>query len=839
MKISLNWVKEFTDVKLPVDELVAAIGAQLGEVEEVVDVGKPYQHIVIADVVECQKHPNADKLHICKIDDGGVVKNVPRDENGLVQVVCGAPNVRAGLAVAWLPPGAVVPSTYDKERFVIEARELRGVTSNGMLASAAELGIGDNHDGLLEIDVTAKPGTPFADAYQLDDTIIDIENKMFTHRPDCFGILGVARELAGITHRSFSSPSWYIQPTTFTSGQSDAIKAYGVTNQIGELCPRYMLIAIDNVTVGPSPVWLQTYLSRVGIRPINNIVDMTNYLMVLTGQPLHAFDFDKVAVNGTANIVVRKPKKGEKMTLLDGKTITPRADAILICDQDKPIALGGVMGGNNSEIDSGTTRILIECANFDMYNIRRTVMEHGLFTDSVTRFTKGQSPWQCAAVLHSAVAMVQELCSGAMPIGKPVDAQDTSVERRNQAVTVTPQFINERLGVALNRQEITKLLTNVEFEVSEKNNALRITAPFWRTDIAIPEDIVEEVGRLYGYDHLPLVLPQRGLAPAPTNDVLSLKKQIRNVLSGAGASEVLTYSFVHGNLLEKVGQDPKLAFQLSNALSPDLQYYRLSLTPSLLDKVHANIKAGTSRFAIFEIGKTHDKKSLQKDGLPVEEERLALVFTADGKQAAQYHGSAYYEAKTYAEYVLGRLGFTGLVFEPSTTHEPKVDTGKQCLAPFERNRTAYIKTANGELLGMVGEVKPGVKKGCKLPDFTAAFELDLLQVLKLRQPAQYRPLSRFPKTQQDISFKVKDDVAYQTLRDLLQVALTEAETEHGYESTIEPLDIYRADNDTAHKHIAFRITLTHPDRTLTTEEVNRLLNDLAEAAHKTVKATRL
>lgn len=840
MKVSVNWAQYYSNVDLlkglAVDELVAKIGAQLGEVEEVIRTGDMYQGAVVAKVVECEKHANADKLNVCKIDDNGAVKDVPRDEKGLVQVVCGAPNVRAGLSVVWLPPGAIVPSTYEKEQFKLEARDLRGVTSNGMLASASELAISDDHSGLLEVEDTVKPGTSFVDAFGLDDTIIDIENKMFTHRPDCFGQLGVARELAGIQGKAFTSPDWYLQPKPIKAGKSTEIRGYGVTNEIGDLCPRYMLFGLDGIKIGPSPVWLQTYLSRVGIRPINNVVDITNYLMMLTGQPLHAFDFDKVAdKNGVANIVVRKPHKGEKMTLLDGKTITPRADAILICDQDKPIALGGVMGGNNSEIDENTTRILIECANFDMYNIRRTAMEHGIFTDSVTRFNKGQSPWQCPAVMHKAIEMVQELASG-QAIGKIVDAQDRSVERHNKPVAVTPQFVNERLGLELTAKDITRHLTNVEFEVAEKKGELHIIAPFWRTDIAIAEDIVEEVGRLIGYDHLPLDLPLHSLQPAQKNQDLELKKRVRNILAAGGANEVLTYSFVHGDVLTKAGQDPEQAFQLSNALSPDLQYYRVGLTPSLLDKVHSNIKAGFDEFALFEMNKTHNKLHAKEDeGLPKEYKVLSLVFAANAKAAKAYGGAAFYQAKTYLDYLAAQLGLS-IVYDPIPKDLPYPNT-----RPFDRKRSAIVRVAGTSiLLGIVGEYKQSVTKGFKLPAFCAGFEIGIKELLEATNTTSgYTPLSKYPKTQQDISFKVALNVNYQSLRDVLEVALAAAEAEHGYEWQMEPLDIYRAQNNVKTKHIAFRITLHHYERTLTTEEVNVLLDDLAEAANKSLKAKRL
>ncbi len=836
MKISLNGFRQLgydKAVAKPTEELVKIIGAQLGEVEDVTETGQKYQGILIAKVVSCVKHPNADKLHVCKIDDGGKAKNITRDADGLVQVVCGAPNVKAGLTVVWLPPGATVPSTWDKERFQLEARELRGEVSNGMLASPQELAIGDSHAGILEVDKDVEPGTTFAEAYNMDDQIIDIENKMFTHRPDCFGQLGVARELAGVQDIPFRSPNWYLKPLDLENTGDPGVKGLKVDVEIPLLVPRYQAVVVSGIKVAPSPVWLQAYLSRLGMKPINNIVDMTNFMMALTGQPLHAFDFDKVAKDGQAHLIIRNPKKGEKLTLLDGKTIEPRKDAILIADQDKAIALGGVMGGNNSEIDDSTTRIIIESANFDMYNIRKTSMAHGLFTDAVTRFNKGQSPWQTEAVLAKAAEMTKELVPSAHVVGKPVDIKKHLA--KNPTVQVSASFINDRLALKLKVPEIRRRLENVEFQVEHHGDILDVTAPFWRTDIEIAEDVVEEIGRLIGYDHLPMTLPVRDLKPAQPDPELSFKKRLRDTLAKAGANELLTYSFVHENLLTKTGQDPKLAFQLSNALSPDLQYYRMSLMPSLLDKVHGNIKAGYDQFAMFEINKTHNKLHKDDDhGLPTEIGMLALVFAANDKAAKQYAGAPFYQARKYLDYLAEQLGLTFTYTPISKQLDYPV------MQPYDQSRSALVGVAGTKItLGTVGEFKASVRKDLKLPNFVSGFEIgpkELMEALETSAQA-YRPLAKYPRTNQDISFKVASDLAYGAVLDLASTVLTSAAAEHGYEWSLEPLDIYLS--DTGAKHGSLRLTLWHNDRTLTTGEVSLLLDTLAGEAKSKLKAERI
>lgn len=831
MKVSLNWIKQFTDVDLSVDELVQKIGVQLGAVEEVVDLGKKYQGIVIAKVVTCEKHPNADKLSVCTIDDGGITPDVKRDENGLVQVVCGAPNVRAGLLVAWLPPGSTVPSSYDKDPFVLEARELRGVVSNGMLASASELAIGDDHNGIVELELDVAPGTDFAKAYQLDDYIIDIENKMFTHRPDCFGMLGVAREVAGIQHKAFTSPDWYLQALDRIKPGKTKLPLV-TQNDIPEMVPRFMAIAMADVAVKPSPFMLQTYLSRVGLRPINNIVDITNYLMVLTGQPTHAYDADKLQKYGALSLETRMSRSGDTLKLLNGKDLELKDDStILITSNDVPVGIGGAMGGADTEVDDTTKSIVIECANFDMYSVRRTSMKYGIFTDAVTRFNKGQSRLQNDRVLEEAVALVQSL-SGAHVASDVHDAQDPNTKHPN--VTVSGQFVNDRLGLNLDIDEAAGLLNNVEFHVKHSSDTLTITPPFWRTDIEIPEDIVEEVGRLYGLDRLPLVLPTRSIAPVQPDTKLSLKSQLRQTLSVLGANEVLTYGFVHSDLMAKTSQDSTLAFRLGNAISPDLQHYRLSLTPSLLDKIHANVKAGYSEFALFEIGKVHSKSEMDDTGLPREFDRVALVISKDEKVTKQNaSGSPYYLAKKYAEATFGKDANEVRYVAPETAGLSDHKLFAQLLAPFDPKRSAVVFVGE-KLAGIVGEYKSSVRRALKLPAYTAGFEL-FLSPLGNPTAGSYTEVSRFPKVEQDITLRAPKDLAYQTVATFIHDNIQTPQNSH---YTLKPLGIYLKDPHESHAQITFRLTISSYERTMKAEEVNSLLDAVAAAASE-IDVTRI
>jgi phenylalanyl-tRNA synthetase beta chain len=854
MKVSVNWIRQFNTLNkasadpMPngIDDLLEKIGAQLGAVDEVIDLGKRYKDILVVKVISCEKHPNADKLSLCLIDDGGVNKKVKRNSDGLVQVVCGAPNVKAGMMAVWIPPGATVPSTFDKEPFKIEAREIRGQVSTGMLASPKELALGDSHEGLLVIDEDVKPGWEFAKVHKLDDFIIDIENKMFTHRPDLFGQLGIARELAGIQNHTYKSPDWYRVDALVPSSKADNNLKVNVKNEVPKLIPRFCILPIKDVKVGPSPVWLQSCLARVGIRPINNVVDLTNYLMMLLAQPLHAYDYDKVKSKDPgadhATISVRLSKKDEKLTLLGGKVVELKENTITIATDKEAIGLAGVMGGADTEVDGNTKNIILEVGTFDMNTVRRTSMNYGLFTDAATRFTKGQSPLQNQAVIAKAANEIMRLAGGRVS-GTLIDSNHVDPKALNRGslhepVNVTPQFINERLGVSLDTSEIKKILENVEFKVKLHGEQLNITAPFWRTDIEIPEDIVEEVGRLYGYGKLPVVLPRRDLTPAQIEPELEFKSRLRDILTRAGANEVLTYSFVHGGLLKKVGQDESLAYKISNAISPDLHYYRLSLTPSLLEKVHSNIKAGFKNFALFEINKTHNKKHFEKDepGVPREFNELALVFAATEKEN-EVGGAAYYQARKFLDFIASKLAIE-LTYTPV-----EKDSSAEFFVtkPFDHNRTAMVsEKETKQPIGFIGEYKTEVAKSLKLPKLSAGFELDVNLLMAVAKPSkEYEPLNRFPSLEQDFTLRASSALSYAQLEEFMRMQLQEAAKQHGYNFELSPLDIFQKEDDKKHKQTTWRIILSHPERTLTTEETNKILDKIAGEAKKKLQAERI
>ncbi len=812
---------------MPIDDLAVLIGARLVEIESVISLGEKYSGVIIAKVVECKRLESSDHLNVTKIDDGGVATDVDRDENGFVQVVCGAPNVHEGMLVAWLPPNSTVPETFnDAEPFVLGARKLRGAMSSGMLASAKELDLFDSHEGILAIDKDVAPGSSFAEVYELNDYLLDIENKSLTHRPDTFGIIGFAREVAAIQGKAFETPAWLqdINPV-FTEKDGD-VATPTVTIDDSGLSARYQAVVLNGADGSiQSPLEIQTYLSRIGVRPVSAVVDVTNYLMMLTGQPLHAFDYDKlIALNdGVADIHVRAGQDGETLELLDGRTINLSENDIVIANGQTPVALGGAMGGLATEIDENTTRIIIESATFNLYNLRNTQMRHGIFSEAITRFTKGQPSELTAPVLSAALRLLSE-STGANRIS---DVADSLTEVEEPAVIEIPvSTINEVLGSKFSTADVVDTLQNVEFTVAvtDDNTTIAVIAPYWRSDIHIAEDIIEEVGRLNGFDTIEPRLPLRDFTAVSPDSFDQFRTHVRSTLVRAGANEVLSYSFVHGDLIEKSGQKKQHSYRITNSISPDLQYYRLTLTPSLLNVVHTNIKSGFGHFSLFEMNKTHTKVAGMDGDVPKEIDALAL--TVSSKKLLP--GAAYYEAKKTLDYLAQSLNVT-LAYTPMDK-----DDNDDVRAPFEYRRSAIVTdAATNDYIGIVGEYTSSVQKSFKLGEYTAGFEIDprALHAASSRGGSHYKPTSRYPSAERDICFSVDANVPYKGIYD--------AATAYQSDILIDvaPVDIYRGADTPESKNVTLRFTLTSFDKTLTAEEVNSAISSISQLVVAATNAT--
>ena len=786
MKISLNWLKKYVPIPESVtnEDLIRLIGARLVEVEGVINESHKYDNIYVVRVESCEKIPETH-LSLCMINNGA---------NELVQVVCGAPNVRTGMLAVWIAPGAIVPaSVHEDAPFVIGKRKMQGYESSGMLAGADELDFGDDHSGIVEIDPSmAKPGDLLKDIFELDDLILEIENKSLTHRPDCFGIIGFAREVAGVLGQQFEydfSRDGSLAPVVTGLTPSSSVvtsgsprKAYSqllpsIRIPDSNICQRYSVVLLGKHGEIEKKylTWVDTILSKSGMKPISPIVDATNYLMLLTGQPLHAFDYDKfVAVGGDEKpeITVRLARDGEKLVLLDGTEALLNGNDIVICSGDIPVALAGAMGGANTMIDENTKNILLESATFSLYNLRKTQMAHGIFSEAITRFTKGQPAYQTLDVALNCAGMLKD---GFEVVGV---SDEYSKPAKDIVVKITTKEINDLLGTDYDDALIVDTLSNVGFAVRKHFGSFEVTVPAWRIDIHIKEDVIEEVGRLLGYDNITPTLPLH--RTADKNDMLELKSEIRELMSKYGANEVLTYSFVSQRLIERAGQDPKNSYKIVNSISPELQYVRQSLVPSLLEKAYLNEKLPVDQFVIFEMNPIYRKEwGMTSENVPVEKMKIGAV-VAERKGT----GTPFYLAKKYAAKILEEMQIP-VQFIPIKSKDAET-------LPFEPKRTAEIRLENGEYLGVVGEFRNSIRNDFKLAPFAAGFEMDL--DLILQNKAKNKKIDLTERSYEDLTVETNESYAE-----------VEAKVKKEHPSAIIlPLSIYQPDNSDI-KHITVRI----------------------------------
>ncbi len=833
MKISLNWLKKYVTIPAEISdaELIRLIGARLVEVEGVIDETHKYDNIYVVRVEKAEKIPDTH-LTLCQINVGDTStgdgngrgsQNVCRRQNfgegelpagpveNLVQVVCGAPNVREGMLAAWIKPGAIVPaSVHEDAPFVIGKRKMLGkYDSNGMLAGADELDFGDDHSGIVEIDPEmANPGDLLADVFELNDLVLEIENKSLTHRPDTFGIIGFAREVAGILGLRFDEgvadnvffkgndrlarseayipdgPEKAARRANFPGvpaydaegelvgpekGMSDRTPSIKITDT--NICKRYSAVVLEKHGEIKKKylTWMGTILSKSGMRPIDPIVDVTNYLMLLTGQPLHAFDYDKfmkVGKVGEPRIVVRLARKGEKIVLLDDKEVELNENDIVICSNEIPVALAGAMGGKATEIDENTRKIIIESATFSLYNLRKTQMGHGIFSEAITRFTKGQPAYQTLEVAEECAVMLSDGF-------RIISIADEYPKREEKIVVkITTDEINTLLGTSYEKDLIVRILENVGFKLKDTSTSLEILVPAWRTDIHIKEDIIEEVGRLLGYDNIVPTLPLH--ATAEKNRMFELKKNIREIMMRFGANEVLTYSFVSERVLKKAGLKIDNSYKIVNSISPELQYVRQSIMPSLLEKAYINQKIPFDRFAIYEMNKVYQKKEwgLNEENVPVEKMQIGFIL-AERKN----NGTAFYKAKKYVAKLLEEFNIL-TEFLPLKSKEASA-------LPFEPKRAAEIWIGE-EYLGVVGEFKNSVRNEFKLLPYLAGFEIDMEKILKLSSNKKVKIVKEKEKRDLTIETEKKYGEVVEEVKKIL--------AENDVKAKIFPLSIYQPED---------------------------------------------
>lgn len=848
MKISLNEIKKLVPAaaKIETDELIRLIGSRLVEVEGFENWSEKYDNIYIVRVISAEKIPDTH-LTLCQIDigqksiEGMARRESPStsDSTNSVQVVCGAPNVREGMLAVWIAPGAIVPVTYHtSDEFKIDARKLRGHESNGMLSAADELALGDDHEGIVEIDPEmigadgekVFPGEKFADAFGLDDIILDIENKSLTHRPDTFGLIGFAREVSGILGEKF------VEPDVYADQKHDSYSHQTIGNidvQIADdsLCSRYSCAVLDFAKTPRAKYFSldDVFLAKADMHAISPIVDATNIMMLKTGQPLHAFDYDKfIKVGGTETprILVRAAKPGEKLELLDGKTIECDENDILITSNDVPVALAGAMGGKNTEIDESTTHIILESATFSLYHLRKTQMKHGIFSEAITRFTKGQPAPQTLPVLEATIKYLGET---------PLEISDCyPAKPSTPEISLSLADINSLLGTSYDAKTVTTTLENVGFSVvtpegwrvegprrpaSEASGVerghdvpgprlMRVVPPSWRTDIHIKEDVIEEVGRMNGFDNIPLDFPTRPFIGAKEDPLLKLKNRVRDILSDRlNAHEVLTYSFVSKKLQNTVGENSDDSYKIVNSISPELQRFRQTLTPSLLEKVSMNLKSGHHDFSLYEINQI-TKKSLGLNSENVPEMKTNLAFATIGD---------FYLVKAYFLALLKELGITTPDLEELTGNDYPY------LEPRHSANTGFCS---------FGEVRSSVLKSLKISEKVSVFELDLEKLLEILPKSAEKSLkfSKFPSVSRDITIKVKPEVAFKPVQDTLKRALAESDLKYA----VLPASIYQADDRA--KNLSFKLEFASFDHTLSSDEISGIMEKVNNSVIREFKA---
>jgi phenylalanyl-tRNA synthetase beta chain len=812
MKVSVKLLKQLGNIPASNEDIVKAIKTHIGEVEDSHNIEEDYENIVVAEIVDKRDHPDADKLGVYQVDFGG---------SQPVQVLAGDKTLEVGDKVAYLKPEAKVPYTiYTEEKpLIIQSMKMRGLISNGMMGSEKELNIGSDHTKVMRLDQSAKVGESFAEYFDLDDFVIDIENKALTNRGDLFGLIGLARELTAILGNSFVSPDWYKNKSKDIKPETNCLEL-NITNDAEALCKRYMAIAIDNVLVQESPVWLKSSIVKLGYKPINNVVDITNYISHLVGQPLHAFDYDKVVRSGDpahksiAQINIRMAREGESLLGLDNKVHELNENVMVIANDTHPMAIAGIIGGSETEVDMNTSRIIIESANFDKTNIRKTSMMLGINTEAGTKFKHSLDPEQCLIALKQTVGLVKELAGGKIA-SEIIDIYNAPYPAKY--ISLSMSKLNQHLGTSLTSELIKDILVNLEYKIEkEEDDIITVLVPSWRRDVEIKEDIHEDIGRIYGYNNIEPVIPQRPLVPAHDNNIYALKKMLRQLLSDSGCNETDTYNFVSMQTLKNCNLDSDLAYTLKNPLAPELSLMRTSILPSLLVKTQDNLQRGFEKFGLFEFNIPHVKGVMDEDGLPKEEWHLSMVITDIQKKV----DSSYYLAKVYIERILHTLGIEKvnvllLADAPSESLSPDI---KNTSYIFDPNTSALIYIQD-ILVGIMGEIDNKVKSNFKLPSYTCALDLNINILSTLKEERKmFVDISRYPTSSVDLCFKINTLTKYGDIsKDIIKIINTD-----NLQGNIECLDRYGEKNDADHLKTTFRVKVKSMNKTLTDKDIDAI-----------------
>ncbi|OXM85343.1 phenylalanine--tRNA ligase subunit beta [Paenibacillus rigui] len=808
MKVSYQWLSQYVDVAgFTAAELAEKLTRSGIEVDIVENRNKGVSQVFVGFVKSREKHPDADKLSVCKVDVG---------QGEDLQIVCGAKNVAAGQKVPVAIVGAKLP-----DGLVIKRAKLRGVESQGMICSAKELGLNDKllpkeiQEGILVLPEDTQIGDSILDVLGINDEVMDLD--LTPNRSDCLSMLGAAYEIGAILGREVKLPD----AETGLNGSTQAAGKISVNITAKEQCSHYAARYIENVTIGTSPLWIQNRLMAAGIRPINNIVDITNYVMLEYGQPLHAFDAEKLA---GGHIDVRMAQQGEKLVTLDGVERTLEPHMLLITDGTKPVALAGVMGGENSEVTEGTTSILLESAKFDGGTVRKASRQLGLRSEASLRFEKEVNPEMVLPALNRAASLMAQYAGGQVANGivEKVTQQHQPVQ-----ITLTVSRINAYLGTELTVEQVKEIFDRLHFTTELAGESFTVHVPTRRGDITKAVDLIEEVARLYGYDNIPTTLMSGVTTPGALTKEQAVRRLARNLLTGSGLHEAITYSFTHPDQIREFPGAYKAALPiaLSMPMSEERSTLRTSLIPHLIDVASYNRNRNTDNVAVFEIGKVFvtDESSLTR--LP--EEKLLLSALLTGKrQDTHWTGKSgavdFYDLKGVLENLISYLGIEGIGY---TAAQPE---------GFHPGRTAHItlQTAEGtKVIGTLGQLHPALQQQKDLDD-TYVLELEFSELAALADSKiTYQPLPRYPSIGRDIAVVVNREVQVGDLTAKVR------EVAGSLLESIQVFDIYTGDRLGAEKKsVALALVYRTPERTLTDEEVSELHAKVVSALEETFGA---
>jgi phenylalanyl-tRNA synthetase beta chain len=804
MKVTLNWLKQYVDFNWSPEELTERLTMLGLEVEGVQKLAAAFDGIVVAQVVTRDKHPNADKLSLCRVNDG----------TGERQIVCGAQNFKAGDKVPLILPGASLPlKPGDKEPFTIKVGKIRGVESHGMMCSAQELGLPDQVDGLLILREDAKVGQSFAEylGRSGSDVVYDLE--VTPNRPDLNSVIGIAREIAALTGNALRIPELKTQNSKLKTEDLVSVRI-----EDAELCPRYTARLIKGVKIGPSPEWLRGTLEKVGIRSISNVVDVTNYVMLETGQPLHAFDYHLITkgADGQPTIVVRRAAAGEKFKTLDNQERTLTNEMLLIADGQKGIALAGVMGGANTEINNQTMDVLIESAYFAPVNIRRTSKLLGLRSESSYRFERGADVGICDWASQRAAQWILESAGGQLAEGV-VDVQPKAKEEKQ--ITLHFAKAKDLLGIGISHADQVGYLNKLGLKtVVQQPGECTFSIPSWRVDLKREVDLIEEVGRLFGIEKIPSTPPRGALGANAFDSVYDQIGEVRRILTGLGLNEAQGQTLIAKSEVRNAKDEEIVA--LANPLSSDMDVLRPSLLPGLIHSLRHNVSRKNYNVALFEIGRVFS----QANGKTQEERHVAIALTGWG-ESVFWNGTKFewsfdvFELKGFVEEFLEQFGVRGVAF------------GKRAESTALFLESATISLGGKLQLGEIGQLSPILAKKYDLRDavFIAEFNLDLL--LSKRNPSKsFKPLPQFPSIRRDVAMFVPETVTHDAvLTTVKQAKVTNLES-------VELFDVFHGKGiSEGQKSLAYAFTYRAPDKTLTDAEVNSAHEKVLEALKTQLK----